>query len=132
MKISHSLHDLFLKFPANYNTERTSLTGRRTDRQRYGIMHYYHAGINVYLYGAVRIPVDILDKLISFVVVMVTKNKMENERKMCRLMEGEAKDYIKLHKISELFKNMTALLLYHQPGKMGMSTQRALRKNNKL
>jgi len=62
---------------------------------------------------------------------MVTQNKMENERLMCRLMEGEARDYIKLHKISELFKNMTALLVYHQPGKRGMSAQRALRKNNK-
>jgi len=45
--------------------------------------------------------------------------KMENEGMICRLMEGEAEDYIKLHKIMELFKNMTALLLYHRPGNMG-------------
>jgi len=49
---------------------------------------------------------------------MVKKNKMENEHIICRLMEGEAEDYIKVHRILELFKNMTALLLYHQPGTM--------------
>jgi len=41
---------------------------------------------------------------------------MEKERINCRLTEREAGDYIKLHKIMELFKNMTALLLYHRPG----------------
>jgi len=43
-------------------------------------------------------------------------NKMENERSIRRLMDEEAKDYINRHKILELFKNMTALLLYYQPG----------------
>jgi len=43
-------------------------------------------------------------------------DKMENEDVKCRLMEADAEEYIKLHKIMELFKNMTALLLYHQPG----------------
>jgi len=52
---------------------------------------------------------------------MVTENKMESERVMCRQMEEEAQDYIKLHKIPELFKNMTALLLYHQPGNNNVS-----------
>jgi len=41
---------------------------------------------------------------------------MENERSIRRLMDEEAKDYINRHKILELFKNMTALLLYYQPG----------------
>lgn len=50
---------------------------------------------------------------------MVTQNnKMENERLIRRLMEEEAKDYIKEHKILELFRNMTALLLYYQPGSL--------------
>ena len=40
---------------------------------------------------------------------------MENERQIRRLTE-EANDYLKLHKISELITNMTALLLHHQPG----------------
>ena len=47
---------------------------------------------------------------------LYTLGKMENERINCRLTEREAGDYIKLHKIMELFKNMTALLLYHRPG----------------
>ena len=47
---------------------------------------------------------------------MVTRNKMDNERVKCCLMEREAEDYIKSHRILELFTDMTALLLYHQPG----------------
>jgi len=49
---------------------------------------------------------------------MVTLNKMDNERMKCRLMEKEAEEYIKLHKIMELLRNMTASLLYHQPGSL--------------
>ena len=49
---------------------------------------------------------------------------MENERMKCRLMEGEAEDYIKSHKIMELFKNMTALLLYHRPGRNRLRVDR--------
>jgi len=45
-------------------------------------------------------------------------SKMDNERVKCRLMEGEAEDYIKLHKILELLRNMTAIVLYHRPGNM--------------
>ena len=47
---------------------------------------------------------------------MVTQNKMADVRMKFRLMEIEAEDYIKVHKIMELFRNMTAVLLYHQPG----------------
>jgi len=50
--------------------------------------------------------------------MMVTLNKMDNERMKCRLMEKEAEEYIKLHKIMELLRNMTASLLYHQPGSL--------------
>jgi len=41
-----------------------------------------------------------------------------SERMKSRLMEAEAEDYIKSHKIMELLRNMTAILLYHQPGNM--------------
>ena len=55
---------------------------------------------------------------------MVTQNKMADTdiRMKLRLMEGEAEDYIKVHKILELFRNMTAVLLYHQPGNTALYT----------